>query len=482
MKISKVLLVSLLSLGVLVGCNQTTQDSSSNSSSSSISSVSVNSIGQLNTIKDALDYISDPNSSYEVRVDRASQIANYRWIFTPIYSYVAYNSGTDYTYAGFITTPQGIASYSLERSDTSDDVITTGEAILDANGNTVTSLYDNSTVTSLVNLDYSSLDTSSTSLKTSRRVFCESILKLANLPSSTYLNLVNGITLTVANNKLTASFVARVDGKEVQYTYTFSNFGKAKVDSLEEFYYNGGSSFVPDATLKGVRDLFNQDNYLRTEMLDDNNFAVREYFTKQYYFNEVSDSYLASYPELAAYANRGYVYLSNPDEGIILPGYTEELIYDDVYLFYSTNNTISLVTRNNPNEPGHAQGGFLLKQDDISEVMNYPKNLLLFSNMQKLVYEDGVYKTDDYNIGLDFINNFGITVPDGMTMGWTTLDMKITGDVTSLDCKVEFILNVFNATTNEMLTPYTFSFSNFGTTSYTPIDKFITDNGFELNL
>ena len=191
MKISKVLLVSLLSLGVLVGCNQTTQDSSSNSSSSSISSVSVNSIGQLNTIKDALDYISDHNSSYEVRVDRASQIANYRWIFTPIYSYVAYNSGIDYTYAGFITTPQGIASYSLERSDTSDDVITTGEAILDANGNTVTSLYDNSTVTSLVNLDYSSLDTSSTSLKTSRRVFCESILKLANLLYMSYMDSIN---------------------------------------------------------------------------------------------------------------------------------------------------------------------------------------------------------------------------------------------------------------------------------------------------
>lgn len=470
----KIKLASLLLLpAILVGCDTATSSGSASYESSSSSSFSSSSsqveVAPFTSLKDAFTYLSNPNSSYSLNIGKNMLSSAETRVYTPSYMYsYLYQSGA-YVSSGYVKTEQGVSSYSF----TEEGEVRTSEALKE-DGVTITSLYDNSYVNSLVGLDLS-LVPDGKEATTSKRNLSLRILEYSGLNESAYL-LTGPITYSLEDSgSLVISFVTTNETGDVNYTLTFSNYGKASNPTLDSYVENGAQSYIPPEELVAVRSLFEKDNYTRFVRDDASQIVLSEYFNKDYYFLTCTDSY-ALENGLTSY-NSGYVYLSK-EEPMNVNG--QLLLFDDIYYCHYYNGEFQIVTRENPSRPGYAQGGFVTVENDVSYCMNYPKNLLLFSNLDKLVYEDGVYKTDDYDIGLDFINNFGIGVPEGITAAWTTLDMKITGDVSSpAGLQIDFIFNMYNYTTGEEFEPLVFSFGDFGTTEFGPIENFMTTYGFK---
>lgn len=470
---NKILILPLLALTLMTSCSRTpdsTPASSLVSTSGTTTDASSSSAEQssFHTVKEALNYLNREEARYSLKTYINKRAARPNLIFTADYTWM--QDDDDYQ-SGYVKTAAGVASYSIESDENKKDYVLAGE-VLKSGADPITSLYDNSTVVSLFDVDFSSLK-DGTEVSTSKRNVCTKVMNLIDLSDSSYLFLkdVMDFKLDTATQTLTISFT--LSDTNAAYQLVLTDFYTARVDLLDSFVAEGGTPFTPTAEETKVRDLFAADNYLREEPLSDGSTGVLEYFTDQYYFNYASSKYISTYPELVQYANRGYIHISKP-EAINIEGTSGPLIYDDVFLTYTdSQQKIKLITQENSEKPGYARGAFTTKQDDVSAVMNYPKNLLLFKRMQYLTYADGVYSTDDYDIGVDFFKNFGITSSDDLTMGWSTIDMKIEGDIDSSEVKVTFTANVFNAETHAPLSPYVFTFTNFGTTAFKPMEDFI---------
>lgn len=443
----------------LVSCNEVTS-SSQNSSSIDTSNIT--------SSKDVLNFMKD-NYSFNVRTrvkrNNGSYASYYYATYTPSY-YLGKLSTSESSYKGYIAIDNEVADFEIVNENEEDKVIVSER--LEENGHVVNKLYENSITSNLSALNLESFD--GTTLKGKENII--SLLNVSGFTSNDYLTIKDyqlNFTFDATKKELLMNFSTSKAGDIKEYTATFNNFGTAKNEKVDEYIKNGGKIYVASENQKTLRNLFKENNYLREQLDSNGNFEIREYFTKQYYYNDFSDEYLSQNPTLATYM-LGYIYINK--ENLTLPGY-KSLNYDDVYLFHISNsNTVSLVTREDPESLGNAQGGFTSKQSDVSYVMNYPSNLYLFKHFERFKENGEFLTTTDYDIIHDFINNFGITSSSDVTLLATSLDIDFHLDEDVKEEYVNFKLNCIDQNSSKEVI-YEFNFSKFGITEHEAVTKFI---------
>ncbi len=475
MKIKKglILTIAILTSINLVSCNNNT--SSSNNSNSSQVTYTPNKLeqpGTISSINDIVNYLKKDTSSYSIQITQDGIIQMYK-AFTPNYMYNEYTFDDKYS-DGYIFADKGVCKFEF---DENDDIKLS--EVLSEEDSVITKLYDNNTVSSLYNWSLNG-DLSGTSYTLSKKNEIMRFLKTCGISASSYLDLTDGVLkleLKADSNNSPYLLIDFTLEGTVTTTYSIKifNLGTASISSLDDLVNSTPHAYIVNYDLKAIRELFKNDNYTRFVYDDNNNVMETEYFTSQYYYNDFSDEYLKQEPTLISYM-KGYLYI-NEEEKLSLYGNTS-LYYQDVYMFYVNNRTsFQLVTREDPNNPGYAQGGFTQKQDDVTEVMNYPKNLVLFDNYYKFTQkEDGSYSTTDSTIIADVISNFGVTASSGVTMAATDLVISFTKDDNASIKDITLTLNTQNYITGDALDPFVFNFSNFGTTSYQIVEDYITSN------
>lgn len=476
MNIKKGFILSLALVGSLnlVSCNNSNNSNTTSSSSSSSQYVAnkLEQPGELKTIKDVIDYISKSTSSYTV-MNTQDDIVDFARVFTPNYvynEYIADNSFSD----GYIYADQGVCKFVYDEKDN----VKISEVVKE-NGNVCKDLYNNSFVNSFYGMDLGD-KSNVTSYTLTGKTNIMKFFKICNVPASSYLDLKDySVTLEfkLKDNKPSIQVDFELSGSiKTKYSLSIYDFGTSKISILENTVSNVPHAYNVPTNLNTVKDLFSKDNYTRFVYSDNGEVDESEYFTTQYYFNDFSDSYIKQYPELASYW-RGYIKISETEKQTLY-GNTP-LIYDDVYMFYILNrSSFQLVTRENPSEEGHAQGGFTTKQTSVAEVMNYPSKLSLFDNFYLFDEKDeNTYSTTDATLISEVISNFNVSSPSGVTMAVDSMD--IVCDFDSSDTtknSITFKLNTYNYSTGAKLDPFEFNFSDFGTTSYKVVEDYITSN------
>lgn len=476
MNIKKGFLLSLAFVACfnLTGCNNN-ENSNSNSINSSTGSYVANKLeqpGELKTIKDIFDYISKSTSSYTVMTTQ-DDVVDFARVFTPNYiynEYIADNQLSD----GYIYADNGVCKFVFDDKDNVkvSEVIKENDAV-------IKDLYNNNFVNSFYGMDLGS-SSNVTSFKLTGKNNIMKFFRICNVPASSYLDLKDyTITLEykLKNNKPSIQVDFELSGStSTKYSLSIYDFGSSSISLLEDTVNNVPHAYQVPSDLQTAKDLFANNNYTRFVYSDTGDVDEAEYFTTQYYFNDFSDSYLKQYPELASYF-RGYIKISEKEKQTLYG--STPLIYDDVYMFYVLNrSSFQLVTRENPNEEGHAQGGFTQKQNDITEVMNYPCNLTLFDNFYLFdKTAENTYTTTDTTLIGDVISNFNVTASSGSTMSVDTMDIICNIDSTnSSKTTITIKLNTINYMTGASLDPFEFIFGDFGTTSYKVVEDYITSN------
>lgn len=474
-----ILTITFLSGLGLVSCNDNTS-SSSNSSNSSNSETNITytpnkleAPGTITSVNDFVNYIKKDTSSYSIQIIQDDIVQMYK-VFTPNYIYNEYTFD-DKLSDGYIFADKGVCKFEFN-----DDYEVKISEVLTEDNKTITKLYENNTVLSLYNWSLNG-DASSTSFKLTRKNEIMRFLKTCGISASSYLDLSSEdksitLELKVANGKPCLVINFELSGTiQSSYSIKISNLGTAKLDTLEDLIAATPKAYEASSELKSIKELFANDNYTRFVYDDQGEIMETEYFTSQYYYNDFSDEYLKQEPTLMSYM-KGYLYI-NEANPLKLYG-NIDLYYQDVYMFYISNRTtLNLVTREDPNNAGHAQGGFTQVQDDVTEVMNYPKNLVLFDNYYKFNQnEDGSYVTSDSEIISDIISNFGITASSGVTMSATDLVISYTKNEANAIKDVTLTLNTINYVTGDALDPFVFNFSNFGTTANQVVEDYLTSN------
>jgi len=452
----KKLCLGLLFVSLLTSCNNQID------SSSSISMMDVN---EIKDVKTALKYMKEV-SNFEVRTH---DVTNSKSLYYTAYYNQSYYVGKlkddESNYKGYILFDEGISEIELvEQADSSLKLY--ASEIRTASHD----LYDNDLTANLSKLDVDAMESGESNTFTSKEDII-AILGICGFSKATYLSL-KGFSLTASytsSNEVEISFAVIQGETTYSYLTTIRNFGSSSYSEIDDFISGGGQPYQVNQDLDTIRNLFYANNYVRNEFFDTGKTRLSEYFTPQYYFNDIKADYIAQYPDLAAYYS-GYVYIKK--DKLTISGYSE-LNYDGVFLAYTLERkSIQLVTRENPSKAGYAQEAFLSHQDDLTYVMNYPSNLYLWDHFERFELKDNVYRTEDYDIIGDFIKNFNITSSSSTTMYATSLDLSYTLDSSShSNSVVELTLNCHDEESNEII--YNMYFTSFGTAYYTPMEDFI---------
>jgi hypothetical protein len=482
----KILFVSsLMLLSSLSGCKNTAPVSSSSSasgvsssSSSTTSTSSLPSSEDVNDIATFLGYLSKEGSVYQTEVKEGTKSLA-KSVYRPDY----FGWSEDKETNGYFLSKEGVASFSLEKNDEGDREFVSGFLLKDEKGKAYSSIYAAS---------LSSFYGFSSSVKGATASFTDKkevlfLLSMAGFGGGDYLKL-SGYKADVSYKSvggiksLLISFLIQ----DVSYTLTVDHLETASIDSADLYLKENGEAFVPDADESRIFALFALNEFSHS-IYNEDQLLSTEYFNPQYYYMYYSDLALQAQPLLASYM-KGYVKLDSKGEGLSL--YTSKaLIYDDIYLFQiSKEGAVSLITRENPNRIGYAQGGFTSVQEDVVSVMNYPSNLLLLKELQFLKKKsEGKYEITNQKLIQDFIKNFniyGAAVSNTVSVESSLLTVTFTEGDRDSTCKVGFHLKVDGATGVESTTTIEdqmIDFTGFGRTTYQPVENFLTKNNLKID-
>lgn len=460
MKLKKTF-ISLISIVLLASCNEISSSISSTTSSSSTSSSSE--IVDIKDVKSALEYMKN-SYNFQVTTQNLSAITDmdYYWAYYTSTYYVGKFNTDNSEYEGYIQFDEGISRISVSEED---EIVYASELLSNSQD-----LYTNLLTRNLSNLDLNNISEGD-SIEIRKKNDVVSLLSVMGFNSSTYVSLAsNKLNLNYSKNILTITFSLNQATNVIDYEVLIECFGESSYIPVDEFIDKGGTYYVVNDDLSRIRTLFNNNNYIRNEYDENGEVVTSEYFTHQYYFNDISESYLTEYPTLASYY-LGYVRIKK--DNLKIGSYTT-LNYDDVYMFMVSNRTeVQLVTRNNPDNEGYAQGAFTSRQDDITYVMNYPSRLLLWDELEKFDFDGTKYITEDYEIINDFISNFGITSSSETTLYANNLEIDYDLSKSDFESEVRLTLNCTDESGTEIV--YNMNFSSFGSAYFEPVENFLDD-------
>ncbi len=326
---------------------------------------------------------------------------------------------------------------------------------------------------SVIDVNYINADKTFSTLK---RTNVEPLIAIAGLDSS-YYNYLESAVLSVENLaegeyltiKMSFETVINFQTVITNTTTSISNFQSTNDEFIVDFIENGELT-GEDEDFKKIKELFNTNNFLQTQSDENGNIYQYDFFTEEYYQTVFSNSFLLTNP-LYQLSQTGYVEILRPEEQLII-GANSPLIYDDIYRFNFTgnyeNNDFSgeIFTRNNPSNPGHAQGAFQTVERDITEVFIYPSQLDLLDMphlLEKSINANNevIYSTDESSLIDNLLSDFGLTSYIG---SGDSLEMIYNVENTTIDFRIFYSNNTYSE----------FNFSQFGTAEFKPLEDLLT--------
>ena len=330
-------------------------------------------------------------------------------------------------------------------------------------------------IPSIVDIDTSLLEdgTEVTSLK---RMVVIPVLEMIGLGGENYTS-VTDLTFSQTGDTIYDLDIS-LTVNETTYSLIVMEYDDS-LDYVLDFIENGQLTTL-DETLLYIKDLFFNDNYILRQYGEDPNVPYSySFFTDEYYIQTFTKEYIDSNP-LAQFSQKGYMEILCPDKTLNLTG--EELIFDDIYMFdyygsFDSAGQLGIYTRNNPSQPGHAQGAFTYRCTDITQVMNYPKYLKLFNRLQ-LFYEVDVgveggkaFETSSVDLVDDLLANYQLEGGFDSYGGIAKIQIIYLPEIDDGEERVIF----------RLLTPdgnyYDLDHTNFGSTTFLPFEELRSEIG-----
>lgn len=472
-------LTTLLTLMSCGGGNSSVSDTSSSSNSSNTEDkfdISVSSV------RDAIQRLGEKNANFtlEYSVETNSSSEYYDAYYTKDY-FVNLSDGD-----GYLNENGGVSSiyYNEETEEVARSILLT-----DSSGNGYTDYHD-------VNDGFDALDVSlakdvegkENTIDLSAKKLILRLFDIMGVSRSNYLYLKSATAVLAGDTLNDLSFVVLLENNEKKvssdyYVYV-TNAGQTLFDPLEDLVENPLPAFEPTDEEKEVKRLFEANNYIQEDDLDgDGTIDEYGYFNPQYYFAKFTEAYAKQDPLTAAAYETGYVTIKNKtmDYAVGVSSTTgeyvyKELIFNGAYQFYLTEDELgwNLLTREDPDNPGHAQTSVNSDSTDITEIMNYPSRMTMFSNFQYFSEEgDGEYITTYSPIIQNFMINFNLTdslsdyTIDSLSFHYEEAESDLLKIVT------------FRIDLNGGANYYETTFSSFGEGEYGPIEDLLNSNGLK---
>lgn len=306
-----------------------------------------------------------------------------------------------------------------------------------------------------------------------------SIFDVIGIPRSQYVNSPE--VITAIDGTFLTDFTIEIslnDGMFLNtYFISFSDIGIARNDLLQTYVDRPDAPFEPTEEEKKIRSLFKLNNYLQKDDIDGDDIVDQEnYFTMDYFYSHFTEEFAKKDPLQAFSYEKGFIGIENKTLPFVLgkdtsgQDVTKDLIFNGPYSFTLTtdNKDWKIDTREDPENPGHAQPTLYSTETDITLIMNYPSNLSIFNNFQFFDEEEkGIYKTSYAPLIKDYIVNFNLTEAV-QNMKIDSLEIEYIAGSSDSDTSVNFLINF-----NGGAFYYSTSFSNFGSTSYAPVEDIL---------
>ena len=459
----KQLTLSLLSVLLLTGCGATSSHTSADDSSTSTSSTKET----IDTLK-ALKEIQNKEANYRLSVTK-----NADPISSITYFHKNYFKNSDNT--GYLNENGGVSEFTYYE-DTK--TISRSELLVDSKNQKYTDYHD--VIPNLSKLDISKMalaNDNTIDIKANK----QNVILILNLLGLSINNIFNVTSLVASYSPLNddntdpsgLTFVTTITGNEaINYTLTVSRYGQIKYNYLDDFLANPTAPFEPTDTEKRIRRLFKANNFLNENDIDGDN-TIDEYyhFLPQYFYTEFTEAYKKKDPTTTAqYGDRGYITINNK---VINVSSSKALVFIGAYLFYKINGEFSIVSREDPNNPGYAQSSFTQIYTDITKVMDYPSSMHCVNQFQNAeVLENGSLKFTDQTYIKEFTDNHKYTdyIKDNNLESDYLLVTPEMKDVDK-DCKITFRLYLTSGQYLETI------YSNFGSANVDFVDAAITKFG-----
>jgi len=229
-----------------------------------------------------------------------------------------------------------------------------GEYLKDENGKNYTSLYDNSIVKTMYDVDTSyinSLSDDITELDITSKIFKLGFIQTVGFDASVYNN-VSSLVATYVDDVL--KFKLSFNGSS-SYTYTLTDIGTTTSSNYDNFMAKSGKAFEPSNELKTFRTLLQSNNFMQNVFYFDNELEDNGFYYERYCF---APHYFYEYSLIDPTNMYGYIECNN------------STLYG-VYGFAVTNSVISGLSAN-----------AYFTRPDIVTFQHYPVLLKLLSNLE----------------------------------------------------------------------------------------------------
>lgn len=433
-------------------------------------------------VEEPIDFTS---SSVKELITKLNDVDNYTIIITDnyyfkttgnisIYDGVYFNSLLKF---GYIKSEDGV--YDISINDANEIV---GGELIKENGETINDIQKCDLYKDLSIFDLSYFDDGKaiTIKENANRI---SYLELIGLDKNEIIN-VSSFTCEIDESEEDQKLIFSMGFKEDKYFVNsiVTNFNNSKNQQIDNFLRLGGTYFTVPEEWATFRDLFNKDNYSRTvynNEADGTSIEVgKEYYTKDYFAT-----------------------LYNPDN--------EYLAYSSAYFGILDRDFTAIYTQNGvevQRESRHFNGVYKIvvgydttkkeytyrpffgspisdATSDISQVMNYPKNLMMFNYLEYYSYNDvdKTYYSTDYSLSASLFMNFQL---------YQIIDIK---DIDLVGTGFNFTLNSNDISESEFgiylyfmyqnqYTYFDFHFTDFGTTSIPFLDEMCKTMSYQIEI
>lgn len=364
-------------------------------SNSSITSVLAESDTSVSSVKDAINkLINAKNYTLEVSTKAGPIDITYHMYYTEDGFYDDY-LGDEYGYAAV---EEGVFYFDLYNRN-----FTASNLLKDAEGNKLTSVWDESLVYGLNKLRTNEFETATGKTFTSAEKRVKNVfLNMFHVDFGKY-QYVKPVEFTVGNDINTLQIDFSLTTGEY-FTAKVKNYGKTKIDVIDNYLDKGSSYHQDDSVLTKIIDLFSNYNYTRiiydSDVNDYSTIAGYEMYAENYFYTFFEDQYiLEGYGYEIGMVSIDKVYGPYEANDKTYGPYT---FHGSYYCFISEDEsgeeTLSVMT------------SFPINSDPfVPNVYNYPTFLKMFSDTQYLDKTGGSanqFYTSKLSCVTDFVSNF----------------------------------------------------------------------------
>ena len=270
------------------------------------------------------------------------------------------------------------------------------------------------------------------------------------------------------NNDLSTLTFDMQFNNETYINMTLENINSSKVDIVDNYIRSGGSYFTPNEDLIKIRNLFANDNYTREVYSGGTNpeYVGKEIFNKQYYAGLYEPEFMANSNMFVGIDNQEIEVTYVDEDNNILGVESKTLfgiyicipVYDSVSGTYVDFNPILYRAYND-------------ETANLSEAMMYPSRSILFDQYEVFEYneETNEYVTDEFDVAYDFYQKMFLNYHESYETALLHLRFKLE----TIDNK-DVVTFTLNMTLNGIPYNQDFIFTDFNTTSFEPLEEFVT--------